>query len=460
MRFLSLFSGIEAASQAWLPLGWKCVGVAEIEKFPCAVLKHRHPDVPNLGDVTKITREQIEALGNIDVAVGGFPCQDLSVAGQRKGLKHADGTNTRSGLFFDACRIAEWSQARWTVVENVPGLFSSNEGRDFATVVGELAGAEFNVLGDGWRTSGVALGERGFVEWFVLDAQYFGLAQRRQRVFIVRDSGGQWQHRPPFLPLAESMSGHPPPRRETGERIAPSLAARTKGGGGLGTDAECDGAVIPIQEIGKRQNGNPMNGVGHGNPGDPMFTLQSTAEHGVAIGIDGGEVGYALRSNPSHSGDKGDGGVNTTLIASTLRAASSTEKGHSARAGDKDENLVVHSLRADGFDASEDGTGRGTPLIQEIVSQAMSSKRSKGSSGPAGDEVANMIATPTMAVRRLTPKECERLQGFPDDYTLVEFRGKPACDGVRYKALGNSFAVPVVAWIGNRIQMLEELVPL
>lgn len=203
-----------------------------------------------------------------------------------------------------------------------------------------------------------------------------------------------------------------------------------------------------------------MNGVGHGNPGDPMFTLQSTAEHGVAIGIDGGEVGYALRSNPSHSGDKGDGGVNTTLIASTLRAASSTEKGHSARAGDKDENLVVHSLRADGFDASEDGTGRGTPLIQEIVSQAMSSKRSKGSSGPAGDEVANMIATPTMAVRRLTPKECERLQGFPDDYTLVEFRGKPACDGVRYKALGNSFAVPVVAWIGNRIQMLEELVPL
>ena len=117
MTYLSLFSGIEAASAAWVPMGWRCVGLAEIEPFPCAVLKARFPDVPNLGDVTNITREQVEALGPIDVVIYGFPCQDLSAAGKRKGLKHADGTVTRSGLFFTAARIAEWSKARWSVAK-------------------------------------------------------------------------------------------------------------------------------------------------------------------------------------------------------------------------------------------------------------------------------------------------------------------------------------------------------
>jgi DNA (cytosine-5)-methyltransferase 1 len=467
MRFLSLFSGIEAASQAWLPLGCECVAVAEIEPFPCAVLKHHYPDVLNLGDVTKITEAQIKALGHIDAVILGFPCQDLSVAGKRKGLKNADGTNTRSGLFFIAMQICEWSRSRWIIGENVPGLFSSNGGRDFAAVVGELAGCGFDVPGDGWRASGMALGPAGLVEWFVLDAQWCGLAQRRKRVFIVRDSGN-WSDRPPFFPLTKSLFRNPPTREKAGEELAPSLAARTRGGGGLGTDAECDGAVIPIQEIGKRQSGDPMNGVGHGQPGDPMFTLQAAAVHGVCAASTSGDGYWREGIGP-------------------LRG----------REQDSHENLVAHTLRAE-YDASKDGSGRGTPLIPEIVTQAMSSKWSKGSSGPAGDEVANMIpvADPAisferrmvrttggqpqeelngclradensgdgapcvargMQVRRLTPKECCRLQGFPDDYLDIEFRGKPATDGHKYKALGNSMAVPVIRWLGKRIELVHNL---
>lgn len=237
IRFLSLFSGIEAASAAWIPMGWECVAVAEIETFPCAVLRHHYPGVPNLGDVTKITENQIKELGRIDVVVGGFPCQDLSIAGQRKGLKNADGTITRSGLFFTAAKIAEWAKCRWTVIENVPGLFSSNKGGDFATVVGELAGCKIDVPRDGWRNSGVALGQKGLIEWRVLDAQFVrveshprAVPQRRRRVFIVRDSG-DWSSRPPLLLERESMQGNSPPRREAGKGFTHSFAPSLTGSG-------------------------------------------------------------------------------------------------------------------------------------------------------------------------------------------------------------------------------------
>lgn len=318
MRFLSLFSGIEAASCAWLPVGWECVAVAEIEKFPCAVLKHHYLSIVNLGDISKITEEQVGKLGRIDLVVGGFPCQDLSVAGKRKGLKNADGTKTRSGLFFDAMRVVEWAKPRWVVIENVPGLFSSLEGRDFAAVVGELAGIQISVPGDGWGNAGVALGPRGLVEWVVLDAQRHGVPQRRRRVFLVRDSG-DWSNRPPLFPISQSMCQHSQAGETARERPAPTISARTKGGGGLGTDFDCDGGVIarplraqsnhsnredlqtviPIQEIGKRQSGTPQNGVGFGKPGDPMFTLQRGAQHGIALP----DVAWALQERDAKGSD-------------------------------------------------------------------------------------------------------------------------------------------------------------
>lgn len=245
MKYMSLFSGIEAATVAWHPLGWEPVAFAEIEPFPCAVLAHHYPGVPNLGSVTDITDDQIKALGHIDVVVGGSPCQDLSVAGKRSGL-----AGERSGLFHEQIRIFNAARlfcgARWLVWENVPGAFSSNQGRDFAVVAGSMAGCDLDVPEDGWGTEGVALGDNGLVEWCVLDAQWFGVAQRRRRVFAVLDVG-DWADRPPVLLERDGLRGDSPPSREQGKEVATCLSARSKGGGGLGTDFDLDGGLIAAQ---------------------------------------------------------------------------------------------------------------------------------------------------------------------------------------------------------------------
>lgn len=215
IRYLSFFSGIEGATVAWKPLGWEAVAFSEIEPFPCAVLKHHYPDVPNLGDITKITDDQIKALGHIDVVIGGAPCQDLSVAGKRAGLRNEDGSATRSGLFFDQMRLFEVARkycgARFLIYENVPGLFSSNKGYDFAFVLGSMVEGDVPVPRDGWKNSGVCISESGHrcVEWRTLDSQHFGVAQRRRRVISILDTGAWWS-RPPILFEFESLSGNPP----------------------------------------------------------------------------------------------------------------------------------------------------------------------------------------------------------------------------------------------------------
>lgn len=357
MRFLSLFSGIEAASVAWEPLGWECVGVAEIEPFPCAVLSHHYPAVPNLGSVTDITEEDIKNLGQIDLVVGGFPCQDLSVAGKRKGLRNDDGTTTRSGLFFDAMRIVQWARehggCRFLLVENVPGLFSSNQGRDFAEVVGEMAGCRYDVPDNGWQNTGVCLGSEGMVEWCVLDAQWFGVAQRRRRVFALADFG-EWADRPPLLFERHSLSGDSAPSRQAGERVAEGATESTKKCGWL--DQELTGALT----------------AGFGKVGAPEIDA------------------YTAIPWPAE-------------VASTLNAAFGDKQG------------------------LEDQHVNGScPLFVNAAQ-----------------------------VRRLTPVECERLQGFHDNYTRIPWRNKTPenCpDGPRYKALGNSMCTNVMAWIGERIQ--------
>ena len=230
MRFLSLFSGIEAASEAWTALGWECAGVAEIDPFACAVLTHRHPHVPNLGDITKITEMQIAALGHIDLIVFGSPCQDLSIAGKQKGL-----SGERSGLFYPAVDIINWARlwcgARFALWENVPGAFSSNQGRDFAAVVGTLAGLDdVGVPPKGWGTEGCAVGSEAMVEWATLDAQWFGVAQRRRRIFALADFGN-WAGRPPILLEPEGVRGDSAPRREAGQSIARGFTTGSTGGG-------------------------------------------------------------------------------------------------------------------------------------------------------------------------------------------------------------------------------------
>lgn len=406
MRYLSLFSGLEAAHLALAPLGWECVAVFEIDPAPCAVLRHRLPNVPNLGSVTDITDEQIAALGPIDAVIGGSPCQDLSVAGRRAGLAGA-----RSSLFHHQLRIfhaaRHFCRARWLWWENVPGAFSSNDGRDFAVVVGEMAGCDLTVPRDGWASEGMAVGQHGLVEWSVLDAQWFGLAQRRRRVFAVLDTGN-WTDRPPVLLEPDRLRGDSAPRRGQGEGIASTLTARAGSSSGPGMRAECDGGSGLIQ---------PTLGYGGGRTSGEVEVAACLTAKGMRIDFE----------------------VETFLVQS-----------------------VTHTLRADGFDGSEDGIGRGTPLIAFDckssgqagfgIGDIASTMRSMGHADSHQNGGGHLAVQQGMQVRRLTPRECERLQGVPDDWTLTpNAKGKPMADGSRYKMLGNSFAVTVIQWIGVQI---------
>jgi DNA (cytosine-5)-methyltransferase 1 len=314
MKYGSVCSGVEAATVAWHSLGWQPQWFSEIEKFPSAVLKHHYPAVPNHGDMTKFKEWNDDRP--IDVLVGGTPCQSFSVAGLRKGLD-----DPRGNLMLTYLAIAERYAPKWIVWENVPGVLSSNRGRDFGTFLG-------------------ALGECGYgFAYRVLDAQYFGVAQRRRRVFVVGYLG-DWRRAAAVLFERESLRGYPAPSREARERVAGTIAAGSFVGG--------------------------MGGRPEGAAGNHFITARM----------------------------RGFGDYSSDGTASTVKAR-------------------------DYKDATESDSAR--PLL----------------------------------VRRLTPIECERLQGFPDNYTDIRLNDKQTPDGPRYKAMGNSMAVPVMNWIGKRIQEVE-----
>lgn len=414
MRYLSLFSGIEAATVAWHPLGWTPVAFAQYDPehdysrgpdFPSAVLAHHYPDVPNLGDVTKIDELDIAMLGPIDLVVFGSPCQDLSQAGNRAGLK-----GSRSGLFFDALRIVRWAQqhcgCQYVLWENVPGALSSNRGRDFALVVGQLAGLAEDELGvppKGWGNEGAAVGPQGLVEWSVLDAQWFGVAQRRRRVFALLDTGN-WADRPPVLLEPESLRGSAAPRRESWQDAAPGAGAGASHNGGVDLrNGALTGAVThPVQVAGRPPS-----------PGGQPHVLAYPSD------------------DPVHA-----------ICANEQRTYTNEGKIFQLR------NVVA--FKASHYTRGKDGAP--SPVANPPTKET-----------DRGDQdnlvLAGVRASEAMAVRRLTPVECERLQGFSDGYTAITYRGKPAADGPRYKALGNSFAVPVVRWIGKQITNLDLFAP-
>jgi DNA (cytosine-5)-methyltransferase 1 len=455
LRFLSVCSGIEAASVAWKPLGWQAVAFSEIEKFPSAVLAHHYPDVPNLGDFTKI---DTSALGRVDILCGGTPCQAFSIAGSRKSLKDARGNLTLAFVEL-AHELAAGNGLRNAVWENVPGVLSTKDNA-FGCFLAGLVGADDPLQspdGHKWPNAGMVAGPRARAAWRVLDAQYFGLAQRRKRVVVVADFGNGAD---PAAVLFErkSLSGNSAPRRETGEKVAPTISARPTGGGGLGTDFDLDGGLIS-------STGSVPQCLNAGGMGRQDYETETMVAHPLLA-----------KGNSSHD--------------ETL------------------ETYVAHSLRGEGFDASEDGTGRGTPIVP--VSQPYTlAIRGRGESHDLEyrqDGTANALLTPNggragigvgavcapvaydlrngteghvtqslqaggmgedrglcpnaiphtvsnWAVRRLTPTECERLQGFPDGYTNIPWRNKQTSpDGPRYKALGNSWAVPKFKWIGQRIE--------
>lgn len=504
MRYLSLFSGVEMAGLALIPLGWELVAVAEVDEFASAVIAHHHPYITNLGDVQSVTDGRVQSLGRVDVVIGGFPCQDLSHAGKRKGLRNSDGTVTRSGLFFDAMRLVRASGARWLILENVPGLFSSNGGRDFGAVLAEILGCTFAVPKDGWQSAGAATGPGGGLCWRTLDAQWFGLAQRRERVFVVADFGNGADSEKVF-PLLESVPRHPPAcvaarqksaRRTTGgarsksiwEQIAgafrygaaprPASIARTIGavhGGADEHDAEAGRLipmVTPILEPTKRagKKGSRKDGSGLGSPGDPMFTLQAGAQHGVALAFGGNDTSGPRDISSALSAKGGVGRMD--FESETFVVSTSSD--------------IAHTLTGGGFDASEDGTGRGKPIIAVNARQdpdvlcdlahalgrqhngmdngivfdttqiTSADNRSNPKAGDTGHPLSATAHPPAYAtryeVRRLMPVECEKLQGVPVGYTAVPWRGGVAADGPRYRALGNGFAVPCIEWIGRRIK--------
>ena len=249
MKYLSVCSGIEAASAAWHELGWRPLAFSEIEPFPRAVLAHHFPDVPLHGDFT-VLRDQPWIVDG-DLLVGGTPCQAFSVAGLRGSLADARGNLTlefvRLANAIDDLRRAAGRAPTWIVWENVPGVLSVADNA-FGSFLGGLVGSDAAIEpppGRGWTDAGVVHGPRRCAAWRVLDAQHFGVAQRRRRVFVLaRGGAGDWAAADALLPVMESVRWHPAPRREAREGSAAGAAPRTQGGGGIGTDAELDGALI------------------------------------------------------------------------------------------------------------------------------------------------------------------------------------------------------------------------
>ncbi len=390
MRYGSVCSGIEAATAAWHHMGWEAAFFSEIEKFPCAVLQHQYPDVPLHGDFTTIKENE---YGTIDLLVGGTPCQSFSVAGLRGGLD-----DDRGNLALEFCRLAQREQPRWIVWENVPGVLSSNGGRDFGSILGAL------------EDIGYGLAYR------VLDAQYFGVAQRRRRVFVVGYLGN-WRPAAAVLFERHSMSGHPAPSREKRQEVAGTIARSSFSGGAGGKP---DGAA-----------GNHFVAW----PAQVAPTLN--AHFGDKMGLENQHInGGAGLFVPDMTGPL------TAGMHKGPRGTEAVESGHVVAVGTHQNQHIFSE-----------------PVIYQDSEFGVQAYEQAGTLR-AGRIPAHQMTLQQSTVRRLTPVECERLQGFPDNFTAIPWRKKGAehCpDGPRYKALGNSMAVPVMHWIGKRIQMVEDL---
>jgi len=378
VRYGSVCSGVEAATVAWHPLGWKPQWFSEIEQFPSDVLQYHYPNVPNLGDMTKFKEWPHDR--SIELLVGGTPCQSFSVAGLRKGL-----SDPRGNLMLTYLAIAARYSPRWLVWENVPGVLSSNQGRDFGTFL--------------W-----ALGELGYgFAYRTLDAQYFGVAQRRRRVFVVGYLG-DWRRAAAVLFERESLQGHPPPSRETGKEVAKCLTSRV-GQAMCGQTEQFVTEFVPAH--------------------DKVGTI--TASYGMG--------GADIETKPIVFGAQNSArnGLSASTEVSPTLDTSKTPR-------------VAYGIPGNWIGRKPENGGNSTTPMDNIAPNLTSTDKHGVSHN--------------MKVRRLTPKETERLQGFPDNYTQIPYRNKNASDcpdGPRYKAMGNSMAVPVMRWIGERIQMVHNL---
>ena len=420
ITFGSVCSGIEAASVAWHPLGWRAAWLAEIEPFPCAVLAHHYPSIPNLGDMTTIAARV--ASGDVpapDVFCGGTPCQAFSIAGLRKSLDDARGnlslTFCEIANAIDTARYVRGEQPAVIFWENVPGVLNTKDNA-FGCFLAGLAGEDDPLVPprEKWTNAGFVLGPKRAVAWRVFDAQYFGVAQRRRRVFVVASA------REGFDPAAvlfefDGLRRDTAPSREAREGAARgaarSVALRGRDGGATA-------------ELGDELAGCLRASGGGG--GDKPHALTCNHEAPIAA------YTTKLHNTSSNQAGKFYEEYSTSLDANSPPPA------------------VVQPIAFQSVDHGADATKDLSPTIRRHDPMAVAFTTEQTPTG--GGQFQSVMHA--MQVRRLTPEECEALQGFPRSYTQIPWRKKPATDcpdGPRYKALGNSWAVPNVAWIGRRI---------
>jgi DNA (cytosine-5)-methyltransferase 1 len=412
MRYLSVCSGIEAATAAWHPIGWEPLAFSEIEKFPRKVLEHHYPDTPLHGDFT-LLREQ-EWIKDADILVGGTPCQAFSVAGLRNSLD-----DDRGNLTLEFVRLADaiddlrrTGDGTIIVWENVPGVLSVKDNA-FGCFLGAIVGNDAPLVPTGgkWTNAGMVVGPKRTAAWRVLDAQYFGVAQRRRRVFVVASARDGFDPAEVLFEF-EGLRRDTPPSREKGQEVAATIASRF----GISRNNHEEVVSQYTEEV------------------SPTLTKEGTGVSRPGFQEDGWYVAVA-------------GSLDTQCGGSKL-THQSVANGHIVAArmvafGEYVDDGTASAMKARDYKDATD-------LVAQPVTAPTLTATNDPSRSPQSTEVTNQVAAvyaASMAVRRLTPRECERLQGFPDDYTNIP----GAADGPRYKSLGNSMAVPVMAWIGKRI---------
>ncbi|HAW5058395.1 phage N-6-adenine-methyltransferase [Escherichia coli] len=427
MKYGSVCSGIEAASKAWEPLGWKPAWFSEIEPFPSAVLAHHWPEVTNLGDMTKIA-EAVRA-GDVeapDVLVGGTPCQAFSIAGLREGLSDDRGQLTLSYVelanAIDAKRRERGEPESIIVWENVPGVLSSKDNA-FGCFLAGLAGesSELQPAGGKWTHAGCVSGPERVIAWRVLDAQFFGVAQRRRRVFVVASA------RKGFDPAAvlfelDSVRRDSAPRRESQPEIARNAGERTKVG------SHWDNPANPHPTLNQSNN---IGGIGASN--QELFSQRGSG----LVSDSYSDVSRTLLAKENDSTAKD---LETYVVHGSQDPDTNIDLAHTLGRNNGQENAVAYGIPGNWIGRAPENGGNATEPMHDV--------------SPCLTVADRHGVAMSMSVRRLTPIECERLQGFPDNHTLIGWRGKDAdeCpDGPRYKAIGNSMAVPVMRWIGERI---------
>lgn len=431
LRMATICSGIGAPEVASIGLPFEHVFVAEIEAFPSAVLAHHWPHVPNLGDMTKIDGETWR--GKVDVIVGGTPCQAFSVAGKRESLNDERGNLTLK--FVELCDAINPTYVVW---ENVPGVLSTADNA-FGCFLGALSGndGELFPAGKRWSNAGCVIGPRRKLAWRILDAQYFGLAQRRRRVFVVacpRDGADPCE----ILFEREGVQRHSAPSREKGE-TASTIPSRSSAGGDLRATLrqKREGQTIATQEVvGALACNTGPNGHDAGN----FMSNQ---------GVDGGYIQPVVMAHGQGNAEiVGDGSPSLTCNHEALICFEANMSQQTPSLGDVAQTITRRTHAAVAFAQNQ----RAEVTLNDTAGSLKVGGGKPGQGYPA-------VMTPAMQVRRLTPVECEALQGFPRNYTRIHWRNKPVedCpDGPRYKALGNSMAVPVMRWILSRLEAQHE----